>query len=116
MKTSARKFATSLLIAALAMPAAPAQAGSFATAAALAGDRERIAAVLARADVQAKARVAALSDAEAAQLAVHIDEVPAAGNPVAGIAYALVGVAYVVALGVALVVAGVVALVKKARS
>lgn len=39
MKTNSRVLTTGLLIAALAAPAAPAQAESFATAAALAGDR-----------------------------------------------------------------------------
>lgn len=63
-----------------------------ATATALSPEKARLLALLARADVQAgleqhgvsaamaEARVAALSDAEAAQLSQHIDETPAGGS------------------------------------
>jgi hypothetical protein len=77
-----------LLILSLALPL-PAHAGMVATQDAL--DRERILIVLDRAGLQAqllayglspddvKARVAALTDAEAAELAARIDELPAGG-------------------------------------
>ena len=75
----------------------PAYAGMLGTDAALAaGDRERVAAMLDRADVReqlqalgvapadVQARVAALSDAEAAQLAGRLQELPAGGNGIIG--------------------------------
>jgi hypothetical protein len=83
-----RRLIASLLILSLALPL-PAQAAMVATHDAL--DRERILIVLDRADVQAqlqaygvrpadvKARVAALTDDEAAELAARIDELPAGG-------------------------------------
>ncbi len=92
-----RRLIASLLvvsIAGLGMPL-PAQAGMIGTqaiAASASTDRERIATFLDRADVQAqlqaqgvspsevKARVAALSDDEAAQLAGHMDSLPAGGD------------------------------------
>ena len=84
-----RRTVAALLILSLALPL-PAQAGMLATESAL--ERERIATLLERADVRAqlqsygvapgeiKARVAALSDAEAAELAARIDELPAGGS------------------------------------
>ena len=76
----------------------PAHAGMVATDAAVAsGDRERIATFLDRAEVRArlqaqgvnpadvKARVAALTDEEAAQLAGRIDSLPAGGADVLGV-------------------------------
>jgi hypothetical protein len=134
MKTSTGRFATRLLIAALAMPCAPAQAESFAPTIALAGDRERVAAMLARPEVQAQlqangvdaaeagARVAALSDEEAAQLAAHMNELPSGGNPaaLAGIVvaagYAIFAVAVLTVSVVALAGYGVVKLMQKAAS
>jgi hypothetical protein len=88
-----RRTMAALLILSLALPL-PAQAGMVATESAL--ERERIAALLERADVRAqleaygvapreiKARVAALSDAEAAELAARIDELPAGGVGIIG--------------------------------
>jgi hypothetical protein len=88
-----RRSIASLLILALAMPL-PLQAGMVTTESLL--ERERIAAVLERAEVQAqlqaygvspgevKARVAALTDAEAAELAARIDELPAGGVSILG--------------------------------
>ena len=124
METSTRRFATSLLIAAaLAMPAAPAQAESFATAAALA--RAEVQAQLQANGVdaaEASVRVAALNDEEAAQLAADMNELPAGGNPaaLAGIfvaaGYAIYVVTVVTVGVVALAGYGVVKLIKKAAS
>jgi hypothetical protein len=71
----------------------PALAGIVSTDTVVAGaERERLASMLERSEVQerlqalgvdpanAKARVAALSDAEAAQLAARLDELPAGGD------------------------------------
>jgi hypothetical protein len=84
-----------LLAAALALGACPlpAHAGMVSTdALAAAGARDRVALTLSRADVRAKleaygvsgaevqARVDALSDAEVAQLADHLDALPAGGD------------------------------------
>ena len=81
------------LMACLLMVSLPAQAGLVSTeSVAAAGSRDRIAVILERADVQSrleafgvsptdvKARVAAMSDAEAAQLAGQIDSLPAGGD------------------------------------
>jgi hypothetical protein len=88
-----RRSIASLLILALAMPL-PLQAGMVTTESLL--ERERIATMLERADVQAqlqahgvspgevKARAAALTDAEAAELAARIDELPAGGVSILG--------------------------------
>jgi hypothetical protein len=88
-----RRLVAGLLIVALALPL-PAQAALVATDAAL--ERQRIAGLLERAEVQqqlraygvepaeARARVAALSDAEAAQLVSNIDELPAGGIGIVG--------------------------------
>jgi len=85
-----RRFVASLLIVSLAVPL-PAQAAMVATESALGAERVRIVEILDRAEVQAqlqaygvnpsdvKARVAALTDAEAAELAARIDELPAGG-------------------------------------
>jgi hypothetical protein len=90
-----RRFVASLLIVSLAVPI-PAQAALVATESALGSQHERIAQLLDRADVQAqlqaygvsaadvKARVGALSDAEAAELAARIDELPAGGVGILG--------------------------------
>ncbi len=80
----------------LGLPA-PASAGVVSTDAALAAaQRDRVATMLDRADVQAqlealgvkpadvKARVEALSDAEAAQIAGQLDQLPAGGNGIIG--------------------------------
>lgn len=76
----------------------PAQAGMLATGDALSGARARLDTVLERADLQAKlaaygvkvsdvkARVAALSDEEAEQLAARIDSAPAGGMDIIGAA------------------------------
>jgi hypothetical protein len=89
-----RRWIASLLILSLAMPL-PVRAGMVATESVL--ERERIATLLERADVQAqlhaygvgpgevKARVAALTDDEAAELASRIDELPAGGIDVLGV-------------------------------
>ena len=81
------------LVACLLIVSLPAQAGLVSTeSVAAAGSHDGIAAFLDRADVQSrlesygvsatevKARVAALSDVEAAQLAAKIDSLPAAGD------------------------------------
>jgi hypothetical protein len=90
-----RRLVASLLIVSLALPI-PAQAALVATESALGSQHERIAQLLDRADVQAqlqaygvsaadvKARVGALSDAEAAELAARIDELPAGGVGILG--------------------------------
>jgi len=95
MITKLRRFIASLLIvsiAGLGLPL-PAQAGMVATDAVVtsSGERERIATFLEREDVRTqlqaqgvspedvKARVAALTDEEAAQLAGRIDSLPAGG-------------------------------------
>jgi hypothetical protein len=86
-----RRFIASLLILALAMPV---HAGMIPTEGVL--DRERIAEAIDRAEVQAqlqaygvsaadvKARVAALTDAEAAELGARIDSLPAGGVGIIG--------------------------------
>jgi hypothetical protein len=88
-----RRFVASLLIFSLITPL-PAHAGMVATQEVL--DRDRIVRVLDRADVQAqlqaygvnpsevKARIAALSDEEAAELAARIDSLPAGGVSIIG--------------------------------
>jgi hypothetical protein len=90
-----RRTIAALLILSLALPL-PVQAGMVTTEGAL--HRERVAALLERAEVQAqlaalgaspeevKARVAALSDAEAADLAARIEQLPAGGADVLGVA------------------------------
>jgi hypothetical protein len=92
-----RRFIASLLAIALVAPI-PAHAAMLSTDSALGPDRERIAQILDRTHVQAqlqaygaspaevKARVAALTDAEAAELAARIDELPAGGVSVLGAA------------------------------
>jgi hypothetical protein len=89
-----RVIATGLIVcmAGLAAPL-PALAGIVSTDSVVIGaERERIAGLLERGDVQARlqalgvdpaqarARVAALSDAEAAQLAANLEELPAGGD------------------------------------
>ena len=128
MKTEIRKVIAGALVVTMACsgltPAA--WAGTIGTEGALASDRERVLVVLDRADVrsaleaqgvsaeQAKARVEAMSDAEAAQLAQQIDSAPAgAKNPLAILllpVYLVIGAAYLVAL----LVGGVVSLATKA--
>jgi hypothetical protein len=88
-----RRLIASLLIISLIAPL-PAHAGMVATQEAL--DRDRIVSALDRADVQAqlqaygvnpidvKARVAALTDEEAAELAARIDSLPAGGIGILG--------------------------------
>ena len=88
-----RRLTALLLILSLALPA---QAGLVSTEGAL--QRERIAATLERAEVRAilaahgvslqdaHARVAAMSDAEAAELAARVDELPAGGIGILGAA------------------------------
>ncbi|HCR96728.1 MULTISPECIES: PA2779 family protein [Halomonas] len=114
MKTL-RAYLSTLLIAALvitslpvaAAPAAPQSMDLVSTQSVLAGDRvgadrERINEILARADVQDQllkqgvdldevdARVAALSDAEAQQMAQQLDQLPAgAGGGVIGALFAV---------------------------
>ena len=92
MIATTRRFIASVLVICIAMPL-PAQAGMVATNAALAGaQRAQVERLLERADVQArletygvqpaeiKARLAALSDDEAAALAARIDGLPAGGD------------------------------------
>ena len=97
-----RRIVSLLLITSLALPL-PAQAGMLSTEAALAGNtKERIVSFLERSDVRAqleslgvnpadaKARVASLSDAEAAQLASQIDSLPAGADAVGTLVWAIV--------------------------
>jgi hypothetical protein len=99
LNTLFRRLVATLLIAATGLTAVPVQAAMLAAVAGTAAaDRDRISAVLEREDVraqlaargvspeQARARVAALSDAEAAELAARIDELPAGGIGVLGAA------------------------------
>lgn len=87
----------SRLLACLLIVALPAQAALVSTESiAAAGGRERVGAYLERADVQrqlesfgvsssdVKARVDAMSDQEAAELAGRLDSLPAGGNAVIG--------------------------------
>jgi hypothetical protein len=88
-----RRLVAGLLVVTLALPF-PAQAALVATDAAL--ERQRLAGLLERAEVQqqlraygvepaeARARVAALTDAEAAQIVSNIDELPAGGIGIVG--------------------------------
>src|SRR5688572_5386767 len=90
-----RRVIASLLILSLAAPL-PLQAGMLPTDHVL--ERERVTHLLERAEVQAqlhafgvspaevKARVAALSDAEVADLAARIDDLPAGGASILGVA------------------------------
>ena len=91
-----RRLVASLLILATVMTAAPVQAAML--AASIGPDHQRIAAALERDDVraqlaargvslgEAQARVAALTDAEAADLAARIDALPAGGVDILGVA------------------------------
>ena len=88
-----RRFVAALLVACIAGTAVPldAHAALLSTETALGGERARLAALLDREEVRAKleahgvlaadvqARVAALTDEEAALLAARIDELPAGG-------------------------------------
>lgn len=88
-----QRLIASLLIVCLAGVTLPVQAGMLSTNAAVANaDRDRVASFLAREDVQlqlqaqgvdpsaVKARVAAMTDEEAQQLAGQIDSLPAGGD------------------------------------
>lgn len=89
MKAKTQRFAACLLIVALAVPLPPARAEMLTTNAALSSDRERITALLERDEAraqllahgvdpaQARARIAALSDEEAAVLAKQMETLPA---------------------------------------
>ena len=91
-----RRLVASLLIVSLAVPI-PAQAALVSTESALGSQQQHIARVLDRAEMQGqlqaygvsaadvKARVAALTDAEAAELAARIDELPAGGESILGV-------------------------------
>ena len=99
MRTTKNRFVAAVLIAALsagAMPL-PVQAGLVPTSAMTASEaRGRVAAALARADVRARregsgvdqaqvqARVDALTDDEATQLAERLDALPAGGDGIVG--------------------------------
>jgi hypothetical protein len=97
MMNRLRRLIASLLVVSLTGMGVPlpAQAGMIGTDSL--AERERIGAMLERADVQArlqsygvspaevKARVAALTDAEAADLAARIDSLPAGGESVLGV-------------------------------
>ena len=92
-----RRVIAALLAISLIVPL-PARAAMLATDSALGGDRERIGQLLDRTDVLArlqaygvsasevKARVAALTDAEAAELAARIEDLPAGGVDILGAA------------------------------
>jgi hypothetical protein len=91
-----RRFIAVLLAITLVVPL-PARAAMLSTESALDPDRERIAQILDRTDVQAQlqafgvsaaevtARVVALTDEEAAELAARIGELPAGGADVLGV-------------------------------
>ena len=91
-----RRLVAGLLVLSIAIDAVPAQAVML--AADIGAERQRVATVLERDDVraqlaargiglgEAQARVAALSDAEAADLAAQIDALPAGGVSVLGVA------------------------------
>jgi hypothetical protein len=130
MKNEIRRAMAGVLIATTVSSGLPpaARAGTIGTERALASDRERVLVVLNRADVrsaleargvsaeEAKARIEALTDAEAAQLAQQIDSAPAgARNPLAILVIPVVLVIGAVYL-VALLIAGVVSLASKASS
>jgi hypothetical protein len=96
MMLKARRLVASLLILCMALPV-PSYAGMLSTDTALAaGAREQLTTLLQRADVRARleaygvrpgdveARVAALSDDEAAQLARDIDRLPTGGADLIG--------------------------------
>ncbi|HXM82576.1 MAG TPA: PA2779 family protein [Burkholderiales bacterium] len=110
MKTRLRRCVASLLVVSVTGLGAlsPAQAGMLTTEAAVtASERHRIAALLDQEEVRtqlvahgvelayAKARVSALTDEEAAQLAHQIDALPAGGKG-AGVLLALLGAVAVV--------------------
>jgi hypothetical protein len=90
-----RRFIAVLLATTLVVPL-PARTAMLSTESALGPDRERIAQILDRSDVQVqlqvfgvsaaevKARVAALTDEEAAGLAARIGELPAGGVDILG--------------------------------
>lgn len=97
MIATIRRLIASLLVICMAVPL-PSQGAMLATDAVLgAGQRDEINRLLDRADVQSrleaygvradevKARVAALSDAEVAQLAAQIDSLPAGGDSILGL-------------------------------
>jgi len=96
MITTIRRLVASLLVVCIAVPL-PSQAAMLGTDIALgAGPRDAINGLLERADIQSrleaygvsardvKARVAALSDEELAQLATRIDSLPAGGDSILG--------------------------------
>src|SRR5688572_18162802 len=100
MKNSLYRFVASLLVVSLAALGTPlpVHAGMLSTETAVAGaERATVASFLERADVraqlqargvdvaEAKARVAALTDQEAARLAGHIESLPAGGADVLGV-------------------------------
>lgn len=97
MFATIRRLIASLLVICMAVPL-PSQGAMLATDSALgAPQRDEINRLLERADVQSrlesygvkaddvKARVAALSDAEVAQLAAQIDSLPAGGDSILGL-------------------------------
>lgn len=100
MLTRVRRFVASLLVLCLsATGTLPAFAGIVGTETVIAGAQSgKLAGVVQRADVQARlqamgvdprevaARVAALSDEEAAQLAARLEELPAGGSDVLAVA------------------------------
>jgi len=97
MLNAMRRLTAALLIVSTAAAALPVHAGMLGTAT-LDADRQRITAALEREDLraqlaargvnleQARARIAALTDAEAAELAGAVDELPAGGIDVLGVA------------------------------
>lgn len=95
MMTQFRRLVAAVLIASFAVPV-PGYAGLVPTDAALSSAHAQVTQWLGRADVQAQlqaygvnvseleGRVSALSDAEAAELAARIDELPAGGVSILG--------------------------------
>ena len=96
--TILRRLVASLLIVTTFTTAMPVQAAMLAADAARGAERQRIVALLERDELraqlaargvdvdEAKARVAALTDAEAAEIAARIDALPAGGIDVLGVA------------------------------
>ena len=103
------------------------QAAPISTESAVLSERERVLMLLEQPDLRAQleacgvqpadaqARVAAMTDAEVAQLATGIEEAPAGGF-VHLVVPALIGLGYVIVATVGLLALGVAALVKKAKS
>lgn len=120
MKTTVRRSVASLLIVSMTALGMPTRAGTVSTEDTIAAKRDRVAAMLDRADVRAqleahgvsasdaRARVQAMTDEEVAHVVDRIDSLPAGGNPIAAVITVAAGAMYAVLTVVAIVIAGVV--------